>query len=159
MSYTYQKTNIETLMPEGDYEARIENAELKTLPSGTQKLMITYRIRQDVDQMFQNKVMWEDIWRERANPEVFNRKRINQLLGTQDLKDGTVFNTINDIISFLKGKTLIIHVIQTFDEYNQKNINIVSWYKSSKVASSEPQPVAEPPKYEEVVIQDDDLPF
>lgn len=32
MSYTYQKTNIETLMPEGDYEARIENAELKTLP-------------------------------------------------------------------------------------------------------------------------------
>jgi hypothetical protein len=155
MSYTYQKTNIETLMPEGDYEAKIENAELKTLPTGTQKLMITYRIRQDVEQMFKNKVMWEDIWREKANPEVFNRKRINQLLGTQDLEEGTVFNSIDDIIKFLKGKNLIVHVVETFDEYDQKKKNIVAWYKSSKVESM-PEPE---PEYKEEVVQDDDLPF
>lgn len=157
MAYTYE--NKKTLVETGDYEARLENVERKTLPSGTEKLSLTWRIRDDVEQKYKNKVMFEDIWREKESPEHFNRKRINQLLGTQDVKEGTIFETINDIINFVTGKCAVIHIVTAFDEYRGEDVNKVAYYKSS---SEKPKKVGEPsPKKDDVaiVVSDDDLPF
>ena len=78
MSESYKYKNESQLLPDGDYEARIEKIEVKTLPtSGKDKLSIMYRIRDDIDdQVYGNKCVFEDIWREKESPEHFNRKRL-----------------------------------------------------------------------------------
>ena len=101
MSYKYDASDANGLMKENDYEAIIERMEVKTIPSGKNKLSVMFRIRNDVEQPYGNKCLFKDIWAEKDNPEVFNRKQINQLLGTQQIKDGTEFESINDIINFI----------------------------------------------------------
>ena len=129
MSYEYNK--VESLMAEGDYEARIEKMEVRVLPNGKEKLTIMYRIRDDIEQPYANKCVFEDIWKEKDSPEHFNRKRLNMLLGTQDVEEGKVFDGINEIINFLTGSCLIIHVKKVFEEYYGEDRNRVGWYKSS----------------------------
>lgn len=151
MSYEYSK--VESLIAEGDYEARIENMEVKILPNGKEKLTIMYRIRDDVEQPYGNKCVFEDIWKEKDSPEHFNRKRLNMLLGTQDVKEGKVFDDINSIINYLIGSCVIIHVKKVFEEYYGEDRNRVGWYKSSNY---KPKQIVETPV---VDIKDDDLPF
>lgn len=161
MAYTYDASERSGLVKEGDYEATIERMERKTLPSGKEKLSIMYRIRSDVEQAYGNKCIFEDIWEERANRGVFNRKRLNQLMGTQEIEDGTTFETINDVIDFLLGGNLIIHVCVELDEYYGEDVNKVSFYRSSKVKPQklgEAKPVEEKP-VQSGTVEDDDLPF
>lgn len=133
-SYTYEKTSISDLMPEGDYEVILERMERRTLSNGKDKLWIMYRVRSGVEgQSYGNKCLFEDIWPEKENPKYFNRKRINQLLGTQDTKEGTEFPTINDVINFMVGASLIVHVKKEFDDYRGEEINKIGYYKSSKL--------------------------
>ena len=153
-SYTYK--NESSLLPDGDYEARIDTIGIKVLPSGKEKLTIMYRLRDDIDgQPYGNKCIFEDIWKEKESPEHFNRKRINQLLGTQELKDGTVFNSIHEIMEFLKeNNCLVLHIIKIFDEYYGEDVNKVSYYKSSKF---KPQVLGK--DVQSNVVNDDELPF
>ena len=155
--YTYNAENNSGLIKEGDYEATIERIERKVLPSGKEKLSVMYRIRTDVEQSYKNKCVFEDIWAEKENPKVFNRKRINQLLGTQKIEDGTEFDTINDVIQFLLYSNLILHITIEMDTYRGEDVNVVQFYKSSKV---NPQQLEEKPKGGNLpVVDDDDLPF
>ena len=162
MSYTFNQSEAQSgdLVPTGDYEATIEKIEKRTLPtSGKEKLSIMYRIRQDVDQPCKNRVVFEDVWAERDHPEFFNRKRLNQLMGTQKIEDGYVFDGISDVIEFLTGANLQIHVAVEFDDYSGKDRNQVKWYRSSKAAPKElgdKKPGSPSPDIE---IKDEDLPF
>ena len=159
--YSYTKEQSYSLVSEGDFEVFVEKMERKVSPSGKEKLSLTFRIREDVEQGFKNRVMFEDIWTEKDNPKYFNRKRINKLLNTQedDLEDGQSFETINDIIDFMVGKPLIIHVAIEFDNYRGDDVNTISFYKKSKVGvKSIGKPVNEKPNGNLPII-DDDLPF
>lgn len=155
MAYTYESED--SLVRDGDYEATIEKIEVKTLPSGTEKLTIQYRIRKDVNQPYGNKVLFEDIFHEKNSPEHFNRKRINRLLGTQDIKEGTIFESINDIIVFMRGKQLQIHVSIVFSEYYSKDVNTISYYKKTEHPFATPTPGGSVPNGE--TPAEDDLPF
>lgn len=152
MTYTYEKNNDYDLIEESDYEVKIERMDLQTTQNGKDKLSIMFRIRDDIEQKNQNRCLFESIWKDKEMPECFNRRRINQLLGTQkDIADKQVFNGINDIIDKMLGAFLIIHVSITYDDYLGKNVNRVSYYKSS---NEQPKAISETP-----VISDDDLPF
>ena len=131
-NYDYNKANDSSLIKDGDYEVYIEKIEEKTLPSGKQKLAIKYRVRSDVEQEYANRCIFEDIWAERLAPQFYNRKRINQLLGTQHPKDHTEFNDINNVIQFLEGCNLIVHINTVLDEYRGEDVNTVGYYKSTK---------------------------
>lgn len=168
MSYKYDASDANGLVKEGDYEAIIERMEVKTIPSGKNKLSVAFRIRDDVDQAYKNKWMFKDIWAEKDNPEVFNRKQINQLLGTQEIKDGTEFASINEIIKFLENSTLIIHVSIEFDEWRGEDVNTISYYKKTKIVPQlvggdeedvKPKPQNKKKTEKVDVIEDDDLPF
>ena len=175
MAYKYDASDASGLVKEGDYEAIIERMEVKTIPSGKNKLSVAFRIRDDVDQAYKNKWMFKDIWTEKDNPEVFNRKQINQLLGTQKIADGTEFASINEIIKFLENAPLIIHIGIEFNEWRGEDVNTVSYFKKTKVVPQvvggddeeedipqSPAPAPAPkqePVQEGVVIGDDDLPF
>lgn len=160
MAYTFNKSEAvqNDLVSEGDYEVQIERIEKKTLPvSGKEKLSVMFRIRSDVEQPNKNRVVFEDIWSEKSNPEFFNRKRINQLMGTQKIEDGRVFDTISDVIDFLDGSYLRIHVAIEFDDYSGRDRNQVKYYMSSKFGKKE---LAKPePETEAIPIMEDELPF
>ena len=166
--YTYDASENSGLVKEGDYEAVIERMERKTLPSGKEKLSIMYRIRSDVEgQSYGNKCIFEDIWEEKENPGVFNRRRLNQLLGTQEIEDGHAFETINDVIDFLLYGNLIIHVSVELDEYRGEDVNKVAYYRSSKVKPQKLGGEVEKPLFEKDEenpgpsggVVGDDLPF
>lgn len=161
MGYTYEKQEDNYgLLKEGEYEVRIERVEQKTTNSGKEKLAIMFRVRDDVEQDHNNRVLFEDIWKER-DTEFYNRKRLNQLLGTQHLEDGTSFNSIDDIIKVLSGANLIVVVNTRFNEYYDKEENGISYYKSSnhlpKALTSTGITTKE--NLDKIEIADEDLPF
>lgn len=154
MAYTFEKTNDYDLIKVGDYEVKIERMELQTTQNGKDKLSIMFRIRDDVEQEEQNRCIFESIWKDKDMPECFNRKRINQLLGTQkDVQEKQVFNSINDIIDKMQGAYLIAHVNIVHDDYLDKDVNRVSYYKTSQYGAKTLGEETTP------VIDDTDLPF
>lgn len=165
--YTYESEN--ELKEEGDYEVIVEKMEVRILPSGTEKLFVQYRIRDDVEQKYKNACLFEDIWHEKENPNLFNRKRINRMLGTQDVKEGQVFASINNICDFMIGQKLIVHLVKQYDDYRGEEVNSIAYYKRTNFGSKQlpqgganpqPQPKKEVPSpLQEVEISDDDLPF
>lgn len=154
MSYKYDATQVNEygLIAEGLYEVILEKAETKTLPSGKEKIGIMFRIRSDVDQAFQNRVVFEDIWKER-DTEFFNRKRLNMLMGTQNFENGKTFNSIAELIDALTGAFLQINVTKSYDDYRQEEVNGISYYRSSE---HKPQTVAATQPSD---ISEDDIPF
>lgn len=147
-------------LPEGDYEVAVEKIGLKTLQSGKTKISIWLRVRGDVEQEGKGRVIFDDVWKEKDHPEYYNRKRINNLLGTQDIKDGTVFDTIQDVMLALQGAHMIAHVVQEFDDFRGETINRVKWYRSSK---AKPQTLGAAPSAPAssgtADIDEEDLPF
>ena len=160
MPYTFDKAaaaSTSDLLKEGEYEVFIEKATIKTLSTGTQKISLQFRVRTDVEQEGKNRVIFEDIWKEKENKQFFNRKRLNQLLGTQQFKDGETFETIEKILEAITGANLIVKVGIDFDDYYNRDINYVSYYKSSKAKAKTLGETKEPVKAKE--IDDKDLPF
>jgi hypothetical protein len=154
MSYKYDATqaNEYGLIEEGTYEVILEKAETKTLPSGKEKIAIMFRIRTDIEQPFQNRVLFEDIWKER-DTEFFNRKRLNMLMGTQKFENGKTFASIAELLDELIGSFLQIKVVKTYDDYKQEEVNSISYYRSSE---HKPQAVS---AAKEPAISDEDIPF
>ena len=157
--YTFDANDVSSLIKEGDYEVIIERAERKVLPSGKEKISIMFRIRSDFEQAYKNKCVFEDIWAEKDHPEFFNRKRLNQLIGTQHIEDGRVFEDVNAVIRFLLGANAIIHVAVIFDDYSGEDKNTISYYKSSKSAPKAIKPSTAVEKKGSEGVSTDDLPF
>jgi hypothetical protein len=112
-----------------------------------------------VEQEAQNRVIFEDIWKERENPQFYNRKRLNQLLGTQHLSDGTSFESIEKLLEAITGANLVVKVGIDFDDYYKKDVNYISYYKSTKAAAKAVGGTKEQKKPAAKEIADEDLPF
>lgn len=154
------------LIEEGNYEVIIDKIDRRVTKNGKNKLVVQYRIRKDVEQKYGNKCVFEDIWEEKEHSGVFNRKRINQLLGTQHVTKGTRYNSINEVINFLTGAALNISVKITHNEYYDEDENEVGFYSSSKIkkqvlgaATPETTKKQEELKKEIDKQVEDDLPF
>lgn len=159
MSYTYEKVGDYDLLEEGDYEVKIERIAEQVTNSGAEKIGIKFRVRSDVDQKYQNRCLFEDIWKSR-NEGRYNPRRLNQLLGTQELEDGHTFESIEEMFEFLTGANLLAHVVVSFDDWSGKDINRIAYYKPSK---NKPQVlnsnINSNNDNDKKVIDDDDLPF
>lgn len=156
MPYTYDQNDTFSLIPDGEYEAQIERIEKRETASGKRKLSVQFRIRSDVDQQCKNRVVFEDIWAEKDNPDFYNRKRLNKLIGTQKIEDGHVFGDIDDVIGFLTGAYLIISVGKEFDDYTGEDRQRVRFYKPSKNGAKE---IGAKPEPADANDAEDDLPF
>jgi hypothetical protein len=163
MPYTFDQKSAESssyeLLKEGEYEVFIEKATIKTTTTGKQKISLQLRVRSDVEQEAKNRVIFEDIWKERENPNFFNRKRINQLLGTQHFSDGTAFENVEKLLEAITGANLIVKVGIDFDEYYKKDVNYVSYYKTTKAVAKSAGSKADTKKPTAKEIKDEDLPF
>lgn len=151
-SYTFKIEN--NLKEDGEYEVVVEKMEVKMLSTGTEKLAIQFRIREDVEQKYQNSCVFEDIWHDKDNPKLFNKRRINMLLGTQEVKEDTVFRNTDAIIEFMLGKKLIIRLAKEFDDYRGEEVNRIKFYRKTK---NEGQKIAS--QDTSFIPTEDDLPF
>lgn len=153
MPYTYNEKDNENeygLIPEGDYECYIEDI-VKGENAGAKYLRVQLRLRDDVEQACKNRVLSDFVRMDDTGK--YNPKKINKLLGSQkNIKDGQVFETIDDVINFLKGGYLIAHI--KINEWQGKQSNNVFYYKPTEhPANTLSNTVTEDD------ITDDDMPF
>jgi hypothetical protein len=151
--YVFEKQEDYGLLKDGEYEVRLEKIEQKTTQNGKENLSLMFRVRDDVEQEFQNRVLFESIWKEK-DTDFYNRKRLNQLIGTQHFEDGTSFESIGDIINELNGSSLIVVITTKFNDYQNKDENSISYYKSSNHL-----PKSLKSESKEQIAKEDDLPF
>lgn len=155
MAYTYNEEKEFKLLNEGDYECILESMEETTIPTtGTQKLSLKWKVRDDVEQEGKGRTVFEDIWKEKENKQYYNQKRINRLLGAVgNVQEGQEFAGIDDVIKHCVGAYVICHIAVEHDTFNDKDVNRVKYYKSSE---NKPKEIGSP---ELTQVPDDDLPF
>lgn len=159
MSYLYSKKEDQySLIAEGEYEVTLEQITEASTMSGKKKLDIAFRLRNDVEQEHQNRVVYEAIWQEK-DTNYYNRKRLNQLIGSQEVEDGTTFNTVQEIIDLLKGAKLVIKVVVAYDDYRKVDVNKVAYYSKTKKPNKKLGDIKVKDTKETIEISDDDLPF
>lgn len=113
------------LIPEGNYETFIESAEEIPLNSGKLQLRIRLKIRDDVPQKYQNRLLFMNIFKKKTpndldlQVEGYNYSHLYHLLDvTGVLQMEMNFETMNDICRALIGRELLVTVHH--ESYNGK---------------------------------------
>lgn len=158
MAYTFKKEDGFELIPDGKYECQIEKAEFKETPTNRRrKIALTIKIRSDVEQKCQGRLAFDDIWTSKEDGITYDTHKINRILGTQDIAEGTVFDTIQDVVKAMVGACLVCDIRIKHDDYQNKDVNFIHHYETSK---EKPQKLGEEaPMASTAVLDDDDVPF
>lgn len=104
------------LVPQGDYEAIITNAEIRQTKNGKYKVGLTLTIRNDIQQDCQNRVLFIDIWRKReptpADEQVdgFNFAQLMAVSRAAQIPSGQSFESLEQFLQALCGRCLIATV-------------------------------------------------
>ena len=120
----YDKTKQKNydLIPEGDYEVIIKNAEERTTRDGRNYLNLWLVIRNDVEQKYQNRIISHTLWKRKeptsADLQVqgYGFDMIMILAKSAKLPNGKRYETISDLCKDLKNHTLLVSV--EHDDYN-----------------------------------------
>lgn len=172
MPYIFSREDFSSVVEAGEYEAIIEKIERNTTSSGRERIFIQLRIRNDVDQKYQGKCLFDNIWEDNNEPGMFDHDKLGRIVLTQpdNGKDG-YFETIDDVISFLEGAYVRVKVEVQINDYVGTEVNVVKrWYKtrqapqalansSEQLAHSMTGVPAQTTVSANKNIVDDDLPF
>lgn len=159
MAYTFKKESDFELIPNGKYECIIEKAEFKETPTNhRKKIALTIKIRSDVEQNCQGRLIFDDIWTSKDDGITYDEHKINRILGTQEIAEGTVFDTIQDVVNAMVGSYLVCDIRIKHDDYQDKDINFIHHYETS---NAKPQKLGDEPMQNTsaIEIDDDDIPF
>ncbi len=135
-STNYDNMDDYGLIPAGDYEVLIRNAEARTTQSGAQKLGFSLVIRNDVEQSCQNRYLFLDIWKKREpnaqdmQVQGYNFIQLMQLAKCAKLPNGKAYETVEDLCRDLIGKPLRVTVVH--DTYNGKTSEKIDQLKGVK---------------------------
>ena len=129
LGMTFDSSFDTNLVDGGDYEV-ILKAEKRTVQStGKTKLALDFKIRDDVDQKFKNKHVFDDAWTDKNNPHWFDLAKLNNLIKSQKglptYKE--TFSDVDECIQFLNGLQMIITVTKEFDDYTGEDRNRVKY--------------------------------
>lgn len=148
MNYVAQRSV--SLIKDGDYEAVISEMKLRPSKNNTESLSITYRIRDDVEQEFKNRKVFESIWL----GSDFHQKRISNLLYAVNATKDQSFNGINEVINYCVGKPLLINVKTEFNEFFNEDVNSVRYVKQTTLVNKTLEN-----NESALELNDDELPF
>jgi len=132
----FEAENDYGLIDEGDYEAIIEKIEIKISKAKNEYVSLTFRIRDDVEQKFQKRVLFDNLFKEKNDKgeytEHFNRKKITKIVKAVFPENTPLeFNSFDDVCDAIIKHKLIIHVgiTKEEDEYTGKKQNYIYYYK------------------------------
>jgi len=168
MSNTYDLTGQDSgfdLIPKGKYEVIAEKIDIKQFSTGTEYIYIHFRIRDDIEQDYGNRVIFERIFKEKRT-EIFNRRRLTSLLKACVKEPKLKYDGIDEILETIVGSKLVINVGQRYNDHWDEDENYISYYEPSqhgdKVLGDVSEPANEEAKqYEDTTlnVEEDDLPF
>lgn len=169
------------LLPEGEYEIVFRSFGESVSRSGIGIVDIAMVIRNDVEQQFKNKFIWDSLW-PKANPTEldkacggFSYKRIQQLSKAAGLPNGKQYANLAEWCEDFDNRTA--RVVVYHDAYEGKTKAKVKYYNETKfpklahvwktddddeVYVTDEAPVTVQPTRTQVakpVIDDDDVPF
>lgn len=149
------------LIDDGDYEVVLKAEVRKTKDGSKDFLNLGFKIREDVDQPFKGRYLFEAAWRDKGNPNLFDFKKINSIIVTQKGLPTyqTKFKDMDEVILYLNGLQLLLTVETSFDEYSGQEKNFIA-KKSFRpsVWNTKVQTQAENANAG-ITIPDDELPF
>lgn len=116
-----------TLIEPGTYET-VLTAEWKEV-NGKKTINCKYFIRDDVDQKFQGRIVFDTIWESKNKPGEFTPTKISKILKT--VPNGKLeFATYDDVIQYINGLPMRVDVaIDPADpnNANSKDRNVIKW--------------------------------
>lgn len=114
------------IVPEGDYECIITNAEIRETQNHKAKVALTLTVRNDVAQECKNRFLFMDIWRKKsptaADEQVdgFNFGQLMAVAKSVRIPSGQTFDSLEMFLRALVGRCLIATVAH--EEYNGKTV-------------------------------------
>lgn len=135
MSYTFDKNDIGPApIPDGNYECTITSADEKESKngSGNKYILLKVQIRKDVNQACTGRTISVFVFKDRDNPNQYDRHLLNRIIGTQDLEDHHKFDSTDDILLCLQGINAKCFIKTYRDEYsNSDRPRIVGWNRTA----------------------------
>lgn len=136
-STDYTEVSSFDLIPKGEYEVIIKNIEERTTQNGATGLNLTLAIRNDVEQKYQNRLVFHTLWKRReptqADMQVqgYSFKQIMSLAKATNLPSGKSYETVNDLCVDLINH--VMRVTVDHDTYNGNSREIVKYMNISKI--------------------------
>lgn len=126
-----------SLKPEGYYEVIIDSAETKTIQSsGKQCVSLTYIIRNDVQQKYQNGLIFHSVWKKKEPNEDdmqvggFNFGQLMAIASAAKLPDDKEYASLGDFLAELSGKPMKVHLYH--DDYNGKTYEKIDLHQPTE---------------------------
>lgn len=162
----HNNTKSSGLIPEGMYECIIRDVVDSVSKSGTEHLTARLIIRNDVEQGYQNKYIFYDIWKTRATGD-YNMQKFNELGKAARLENGKTYASYKDFFDELKLKPVAVTVHhETFNNYTSvkvSNIDETAYldvkHDMSKIKDKVTGIPSQLPKPEIIDEDDEELPF
>jgi hypothetical protein len=121
-----------TPIAEGDYEAIISEAKIGKSQSGNDMITITLTIRDDVNQQFAKRKIWDYlVYTEKA------KFKLQQVAKALKIPDGTNIETIQDFAKAILYSSIRIAIKNREEEYNgqKKTRDYVAAYKEAQTTA------------------------
>ena len=116
----YSSNYKPVLAETGDYEATINNADVRTTNSGSQYLNLAFTLPNNIR-------VYKMIWRDFIVTSEFNHEQVAELLTALNINDE--IETDFDLIQAIKDKKCIISVVKEFNDKTQKEENNIKAFK------------------------------
>lgn len=168
LGYEFSDREEFELIKEGTYEVVLDTAEVRSYKSDSSKkyLSLKFIIRQDVEQPHAGRMIFESVFRDKANPDQFDHRKLQKIILTQKGKDTfqNKFANEDELIQYINGLTMQIYIsLKEPDQYHDTAFNEVKFcsYKPSEVKLQEIGATTSQPqkKVEYVDLSGEDLPF
>ena len=156
------KDERDNLVPAGSYEATASCGGVSLNNYGEEIIRLSWKIREDVNQACQGRIVFDDIRKEKNNPNEFNQQKIYEIIhGGQDHADKGAkfqFETYDDICLYLNGMNAIIDVdVRTSNSGKKFNCIKFGGYHPTNAKGQTLASAA--PATDVSDIDDDQLPF
>ena len=168
LGYEFSDRDEYELIKEGYYEVVLDTAEVRSYKSDASKkyLSLKFIIRQDVEQPHSGRTIYESVFKDKANPDQFDHRKLQKIILTQKGKDTfqNKFANEDELIQYINGLTMQIYIsLKEPDQYHETSFNEVKFlsYRPSEVKLQEigAKPAQPQKKVEYVDFDSESLPF
>ena len=100
------------LIDEDDYEIVLKAEIRETKDKSKDYLNLDFKIREEVDQNFKGRHVFEALWRDKHNPEIFDFNKLNKIILTQE-NPKLQFGEMDEVIQYINGLCFRIKIKTT----------------------------------------------
>lgn len=117
------------LLPEGTWEVIVREAKQKATTGGRQHISIQLAVRNDLNQKYKNKVIFDTIWTKKEDNESYNVANLQTVAKALDIPNGKSYGSLDELLADWMGKGAKVSV--KHETYNDNtNARVKAWNKT-----------------------------